>query len=116
MIFKNSAILAASALAISAVIVAAPDARAADETYALTIKDHKFQPETLEVPAGTRFKLTVSNQDATPEEFESHDFHVEKMIAGGGSISVFVGPLEAGTYKFVGEMHEDVAKGTLVVK
>lgn len=91
-------------------------ALAADDAYTLTIKDHQFQPETIEVPAGKRVKLTVINKDATPEEFESHELHVEKIVSGGNSISVFVGPLKAGSYSFFGEMHEDTAKGTLVAK
>lgn len=88
----------------------------AADNPSLTIKDHKFEPATIEVPAGKRVKLTIVNADKTAEEFESHDLHVEKMIPGGQTISVFVGPLKAGTYGFFGEMHEDSAKGQLVAK
>ena len=37
--------------------------------YELSIKDHRFQPDTIEIPAGTKVKLLVKNLDATPEEF-----------------------------------------------
>lgn len=89
---------------------------AAELEFNITIHDHLFTPATLEVPAGQRIKLVVVNQDATEEEFESHDLHVEKIVSGGKSISVFVGPLDPGTFDFVGEHHEDTAKGTLVAK
>lgn len=99
-----------------ALLAPAGAAMAADSDYTLTIKDHRFTPETLEVPAGERIRLTVENADATTEEFESHALHVEKIVLGGKSITVTVGPLDAGTYAFVGEFHEDTAKGTLVAK
>ncbi|MGH8034000.1 MAG: cupredoxin domain-containing protein, partial [Lysobacterales bacterium] len=45
-------------------------ARAAPPEFTLVIKEHRFEPERLEVPANTRVKLIVDNQDSTPEEFE----------------------------------------------
>ncbi len=47
---------------------------AADEplTIPVTIKDHKFVPSEIEVPAGKPVVLTITNQDATAEEFELH--------------------------------------------
>src|SRR5262245_15787782 len=86
------------------------------DTFTLTIKDHRFSPETLKVKANVEFDLTVINSDATAEEFESHDFQVEKMVQGGRQITVHVGALAPGSYSFVGEQHEDTAKGTLVAE
>ncbi len=60
------------------------DALAADDTFTLTIQDHRFEPAQLEVPAGKKLKLVVKNLDPTPEEFESHDLKREKVIAGKG--------------------------------
>ena len=42
------------------------------ETFRSTIviKDHKFEPAELKLPADKWIVLTVDNQDATPEEFE----------------------------------------------
>ena len=40
-------------------------------SYELTIKDHRFEPLELQVPAGKRFKLVVKNLDPAAEEFES---------------------------------------------
>lgn len=90
-------------------------ALAADE-FQLSIKGHQFTPAELKVPAGTKFKLLVQNQDATPEEFESHDLHVEKIIAGNAKASFRLGPLKPGRYKFVGEFHEDSARGVLIAE
>jgi plastocyanin len=84
--------------------------------FTVVIKDHLFQPEELTVPAGEEIKLLIDNQDATPEEFESHDLQLEKIIPGGSSATLRVGPLEAGTYSFFGEFNEDTAKGRIVVK
>jgi plastocyanin len=91
-------------------------ARAADQELTITIKDHKFEPADPTIPAGVRVKLTVVNGDKTAEEFESHDFHVEKIVGGGKTVSVYIGPLDAGTYKFFGERHEKTAQGVLTVK
>jgi plastocyanin len=86
----------------------------AAETIALTIKDHRFTPDQVTVPAGERFQIEVSNQDATPSEFESSDLRVEKIVVAGGKISVKAGPLKPGTYRFFDDYHPDTAAGTLI--
>jgi hypothetical protein len=95
----------------------APATRAADDLiFTLTIENHKFSPEELVVPAGKKFKLMVKNLDATAEEFESHDLKREKVIAGKSQATLNLGPLKAGSYKFVGEYNEKTAKGRIVAK
>lgn len=89
---------------------------AGNEEVTLTIQDHQFQPARVEIPANTRVKLNIQNKDATPEEFESHKLHREKIIPGNSQAIVFVGPLAPGEYPFVGEFHEDTAKGVIVVR
>lgn len=84
--------------------------------YQLTLKDHKFSPAELTIPANTKVKVSVKNLDATAAEFESKDFKVEKTIAGGKEASFFIGPLKAGSYEFHDEFHEDVSKSRLIVK
>ncbi len=88
----------------------------AEESFTLTIKDHQYQPAELQVPAKQKFKLVVKNEDATPEEFESKPLKREKIVKGGSQIIMNLGPLEPGTYEFVGEFHEDTAKGTLIAR
>jgi plastocyanin len=85
-------------------------------SYTLTLKDHAFTPTTLEIPAGKEVKVVVKNLDATAEEFESYDLNREKIVAGNGEITVSIGPLKAGTYKFFGDFHQDSANGTIVAK
>lgn len=85
-------------------------------TRTITIKDHKFDPTEVSVPAGQRVKLVIQNQDATAEEFESHSLKVEKVIPGNKTAEVTVGPLQPGTHKFVGEFHEQSAQGVLKVE
>lgn len=92
---------------------AAP-ARADD--YVLTIKDHRFTPTEIKIPANKRVQITVVNDDATPEEFESKEMKVEKVIPGKSKGVVRVGPLKPGRYPFFGEFHEATAKGTLVAE
>lgn len=86
------------------------------EDYLLVIKNHRFQPAEVHVPAGKRVKLVIHNQDATAEEFESHDLRREKIIPGNTKVSVWVGPLPAGEYGFFGEFHQDTAQGKLIAK
>jgi plastocyanin len=105
----------AVALALVA-IASAPVSAAEEQAVEIIIKNHKFEPATLKVPASTAIKLTVKNLDSTAEEFESHKLGVEKVIAGNGSAIVRIKPLKAGTYGFFGEYHEATAQGQLVAE
>ncbi len=89
---------------------------AADLEVSLSIKDHQFIPAELKVPAGKKIKLLVSNLDSTPEEFESHELNREKLIAGKGKATIYVGPLAPGKYPFFGEFHEKTARGVIVAE
>jgi plastocyanin len=91
-------------------------AQALEYEAKLAIKDHKFDPAVLNVPANTKIKLLVENQDATPEEFESSDLNREKVVTGKNTITVLLGPLDAGKYHFFGDFHQETAQGDLVVK
>lgn len=89
---------------------------AAVDSIELIISNHKFQPAEITIPARTKVKLVVKNQDATPEEFESHALHREKVIPGGAERTIFIGPLEPGSYEFFGEFNPKTAKGRVIVK
>jgi hypothetical protein len=89
---------------------------AAEGELTVVIENHKFAPDRLEVPAGKKMKLTVDNRDATPEEFESNDMRIEKVIPGKSKGVVWMGPLKPGEYKFFGEYHEKTAQGVVVAK
>jgi len=105
-------IWAGALLAIGIVFTAA----AADPEALLVIRNHRFEPAELKVPAGQRVKLVVHNQDSSPEEFESHKLNREKVIPGGAKATIFIGPLTPGRYDFFGEYNEATAKGVIVVE
>ena len=105
-----------SIIALTLALAVALPAMAETEEYVLVIKNHRFEPSEMTLPAGQRVKLTIHNQDATAEEFESKDLRREKIIAGDSTASVWVGPLPAGEYSFFGEFHEETAQGKLIAK
>jgi Cupredoxin-like domain len=83
----------------------------------IVIKNHRFEPSEIEVPAGRKIKLIVVNEDATPEEFESVGLKIERVIQGGRTAEFLVNPLRKDrNYIFFGEFHQDTAKGRLIVK
>jgi plastocyanin len=84
--------------------------------FGLVIRDHAYQPAELKVPAGTKFKLRVSNEDATAEEFESLDLNRETMVLAKRTTVIYLGPLRAGTYAFFGDFHRDTAQGRLIAE
>jgi plastocyanin len=90
-------------------------AGADDGDIVITITGGKFVPSEVPFPAGKKVKLIVRNQDATTSEFESTDFHREKVVPAGREITVFVGPLDAGSYEFFDDFHPE-DRGHLVVK
>jgi len=52
-----------------------PDESAApgELAFTLTLKDHRWNPIRLEVPADAKVRILVRNLDPTPEQFESYD-------------------------------------------
>lgn len=96
--------------------LAATTARAADVEIPITIEKNRFVPSEIKVKAGTPFVLVVTNKDATPEEFESKDLRIEKVIPGGKTMKISVRALKAGTYSFVGEYHEATARGRIIAE
>lgn len=80
----------------------------------LTIKNHRFTPAEVKVPANKRVQLIVVNDDPTPEEFESKVLKVEKVIPEKSTGVLRIGPLKAGRYPCTGEYREDTAKGAVI--
>src|SRR5262245_62128413 len=96
--------------------LAAPAVRAADHEVSIVIREHRFEPSEIEVPANTPIRFKVRNMDKTPEEFESLGMRVEKIIPAGRELTVTVNPLRPGRYKFFGEFNPDTAVGYVTVK
>jgi hypothetical protein len=82
----------------------------------LSAKDGAFDPLKLEVPAGKRFKIEISNDGKGPMEFESKDLKQEKVLAAGAKSSVVINALKPGTYVFFDEYHPEAPKGQIVAK
>jgi heme/copper-type cytochrome/quinol oxidase subunit 2 len=91
-------------------------ATAQEPAYTLIIKDHRFQPTEIEIPAGQKIALLVKNNDTTPEEFESTELRREKVVAGGDQITVYIGPLKPGKYEFFGDFNPTTARGHIIAK
>ncbi len=103
-------------LALLAFLLIPSFALAADPEFTLTIRNHRFDPTELRVPAGKKIRLVIDNQDASAEEFESHALNREKVIPGKSKVPIFIGPLKPGRYPFVGEFNQSTAKGLVIAE
>jgi hypothetical protein len=83
---------------------------------AVTIKDHRFTPSEIHVPQGKAVILRITNEDATPEEFDSTALKAEKVIVGGAYGTIHLRPLGPGRYPFMGEFHPDTAQGVVIAE
>ena len=99
-----------------AMIFASGSVMAGKPEFELIIRDHLFFPAELVVPAGKRIKLLISNEDDTPEEFESYELNREKVILGRRKTVLFIGPLRPGVYPFFGEFNMKTAQGKVIAK
>jgi hypothetical protein len=86
---------------------------AQEPVVTITLRDHQFVPAEVPVPAGVKIKLIIRNEQATNAEFESTSLHREKVVNSGGEITVFVGPLDPGSYEFFDDFHTET-RGRLV--
>lgn len=84
--------------------------------FRIVMKDGRFSPERLEVPAGKRLKLVLKNEGRGPAEFENLSMRVEKVLAPGVTSFVVLHALKPGEYRFVDEFRPDGGSLTLVAK
>jgi uncharacterized cupredoxin-like copper-binding protein len=113
--WRGFAAITAGALLIAAFAL---PAMAADDmpTIHLLMKDGRLFPETLEVPANTKFRLTVKNEGPGAAEFESLELRKETVLAPGVTRSLVFHPMKPGTYKFFDDFHPETAQGRIVAK
>lgn len=104
--------------ALALVVLLAPLAARAEElaTFRLTARDGRFEPATIETPAGKRFKIEIENAGTGPIEFESRDLKQEKVLAPGAKSFVVINALKPGEYRFFDDFHQDTGQGRIVVK
>jgi Cupredoxin-like domain len=88
----------------------------ADGPIPLKLKDHKFTPAQIHVKANMSNVITMTNEDATAEEFDSTSLKVEKVVAGNSSGNVRLRPLAPGRYPFMGEFHAATAQGVVIAE
>jgi hypothetical protein len=106
----HASVIAAATMTLGGVLPAAAD----PAPLTLVLKDHRFAPATLTVPAGQRIQILVVNQDGATEEFDSHDLKVEKLVTPKSRATFSVGPLKPGSYAFMGEFHPETAQGRII--
>ena len=85
-------------------------------TFRLLMKDGRFHPETIEVPAMTRFRLEVKNEGPGATEFESLELKKELVLAPGVTRTMVFFPLKPGTYKFFDDFHPETGQARIVAK
>ena len=109
----KAALFAFVALALPGALTAAPTV---DPTVVLTLKNHRFEPAQVTLPAGRKIHVRLINQDGAMEEFDSHDLKVEEDVTPHGRTEFTVGPLKPGTYAFMGEAHPATAAGSFTAE
>ena len=97
-----------SAALLTATFLTSPVLGADAPSYRLEIGDEGFAPATLAIPAGTRVELLVTNSRSLPSEFESFDLNREKVVPSGATVTVWIGPLPAGKYKFFDDFNPGI--------
>lgn len=103
-------------LLLAACLLAGTAFAAGEPEFQVVIRDHRFVPDEIRIPASVKVRLVVDNQDPTPEEFDSHSLNREKVIPGKSKATIFVGPLAPGRYPFMGEFNASTAQGFVVAE
>ena len=78
----------------------------------LTAADFAFDPTDLSAAAGDTIEFV--NEDDTEHNFTAEDAGIDEDVDAGGSTTVDLTGVEAGSYDFFCEYHPDM-KGTLEV-
>ncbi len=84
--------------------------------FEIVANEGRLSPETLQVPAGVKLRLTLRNEGKTPVEFENLDLRLEKVVAPDGAATVTVQPLKAGSYPVIDDFHADTGKMLLIAR
>ena len=100
----------------SAVGLVTAVARADNSAIELRYEDHRFAPANLTVPAGEAVTIRVVNASNETIEFESFRLNREKAVQPGEAIAVRLPALNAGSYDFYDDFHQDVPQGSIVAK
>ncbi len=99
------------ALAPIVVSVAAPE-----PIPEIRLEHGRFQPGELVVAADNPFQVRVTNHGPAAIEFESFELHRERVVQPGETITVYMPPLRAGTYRFFDDFNHATPQGAIVAK
>lgn len=102
------------AVLMAGMLTVAESSQAADETPVLTLRNKQFEPKELTVPQGVKVKLIVRNMDGVAAEFESYDLSREVVVGAQGQVTIYIGPLKPGRYRFFNDFNRDM-QGWIVV-
>jgi hypothetical protein len=109
---------AATALAALIALASPAVARAEEEgpTFKIVFKNGVIDPMRLEVPAKTRLRLEIRNEDDSPAEFESVELHKEKVLAPHSETVMVIRTLDPGEYQFFDDFHPGSTPAVLVAR
>ena len=99
----------------AALLVFALPVRADDLTIPLRVGSQGFEPAQVAAPAGARIRLEVSNETATPIEFESFELNRERVVPPGQKVTVYLSGLSVGKYEFFDDFNQK-RRGVLTVE
>ena len=85
-------------------------------TFQILMKDGRLIPARLVVPANTKFRLEVRNDNPGAAEFESYDLKKELVLAPGVTRKLVFHPLQPGSYKVFDEFHLETGQGLIIAK
>ena len=88
----------------------------AQDPLEIHFENHKFTPQTLNVPSGQKLTLKVTNASQETIEFESFKLNREKVVTPGETITVRLPELSPGSYDFYDDFHQDVPEGAIIAK
>jgi uncharacterized protein (DUF58 family) len=82
----------------------------------ISLENGSFQPAELVVTANNPFQVRVTNRSSAAIEFESFELHRERVVQPGETITVYMPPLRAGTYRFFDDFNHGTPQGSIVAK
>jgi plastocyanin len=111
----NARLRAVAWLLAAAALQCGGPAQAQNPSFAISIQDNAFVPAELDVPAGQKIELHVTNKRASASEFESFPLRREKIVPPGEEVTVYVGPLRPGSYEFFDDFNPQT-RGHLIAR
>lgn len=95
------AILVAGLLAVLLASCASTAERAADTLVKVTLTDFKYSSEVIEIPAGEKVTLELTNAGAVEHDIVIESIGFRVIVQPGKTAMRNVGPLEAGEHEVV---------------